>query len=232
MNKLLSVDWDFFFPIPENDYEFLYDWGHSEDIPFMKDGIWEIRASSFIRSGRELPITNGDEDIFWQRFNFHNNAVLYYSESHVRIYNEEILKNIDMVWNFDAHHDTYHTIKQIKKLGKVSCENWVAAVIMSGIKVKNFFPKWKTWDMKGVISLPYQNDNGKKFHEPFMRVFVCRSGAWTPTWIDDSFWRFIDTCPVNNKVNLDGITPRVFSLSNVEKQIRILDLAFKETNNA
>ena len=223
LDKLLSVDWDFFFPIPEDDIAALYDWGHNENIPFMSNGIWEFRASSFIRSVIPLPRTNGEENNFWQRFTFQDNTTLYYSDSHCRVFNQLVLKGIDIIWNFDAHHDAYHSIKEVEKQGKVTCDNWVTAVIMNDIKVKNFFPKWKTWDMKGKVSIPYQKDNGKKFHESFQKIFICRSGAWTPTWIEDSFWQFINACPVSNKVNLDNIIPRVFSENNVKEQIKVIN---------
>lgn len=217
--RLLSVDWDFFFPVPELDREFLYDWGHREDIPFMLEGIWDIRASDFMHRGKILPDTSGDEEKFWDRFKFAEGATLYYADSHCRIFSPEVADGASEVWNFDAHHDAFHTPKQVIKAGVVSCEDWAIGFYLNSSKIRVIYPGWGKWLKKNkpTIVIPTVVDSGKPFRKSFDKIFLCRSGAWTPTWIEDKFWKFIDDCPVSNIVKLDNMSRRHFSMKEAKE---------------
>ena len=224
--RLLSVDWDFFFPVPEIDKEFLYDWGHSENPSIPNSILWNIRGVDFIQRNKPLPLTSGEELNFWERFCFVPDVALYYADSHFNIYSAKVRKNITEIWNFDAHHDSYQTEKQMLDKGLITCENWATLFSSIGIKVNTVYPQWKKWAIKedkpkGTIE-KRRVDNKNKFQEHFDRIFVCRSGAWTPPWIDKYFWDFITKCPVKNKIKIDKISPIVFDNNEIIKIITLL----------
>lgn len=220
--RMLSVDWDYFFPIPEYDPGFLYDWGHNEAYgEFMLNGIWAIRASAFTRNGLPLPSTTGAEENFWSRFNL-KDCTLFYSDSHVNIMKPEAISRVSEIWSFDAHHDSYTPIKQVSRNMKVSCQDWATGCYLAGIKLKIFYPKWGSYraiSEKPTIPVCIQADRGQQFRRQFDRVFVCRSGAWTPTWIEDKFWKFVEECPARLKIKLGDMERRQFMVGEVDELI-------------
>ena len=241
MNKrLLSVDWDYFFPELSQDPEkwMLYDWGHRDGGSFFLDQLWYHRAGGFLINDLPLPDTTGHENAFWSRFRFTKTATLYYGESHVRIYDEKVYKDIGEVYSFDAHHDggyrgpkdeaeRFQFQQDFMKTGKVTCEDWALAFeFLHGINVSVFYPKWKPWAMTGEPSptarIQRQVDDeqpfiGKNFH----RIFLCRSGGWSPSWLDDKFDQFVETCPVANKVKLDEMTNRQWDNVRLESEMEM-----------
>lgn len=222
---LLSVDWDFFFPIPEHDPGFLYDWGHRENYSFMLNDIWVIRAASFIKRGLHLPDTTGLEEHFWARFNL-KDCTLFYADSHMNIMKPEVMSGVDEIWNFDAHHDSYTPISQVAKNMKVSCQDWATGCYLMKTKLKIFYPRWASYKIgaeKPSIPVHIQVDRKQQFKRRFDRVFVCRSGAWTPTWIEDKFWRFVEECPAAEKIKLDGMERRQFSVDETSEWIAQID---------
>lgn len=224
--RLLSVDWDFFFPIPNSDPYGLYDWGHHENMAFMVDGIWAIRAANFQHAKLRLPGTSGEEATFWQRFRFAPGARLYYTDSHCRIARPEVRAGITEVWNFDAHHDAYKPAQDVLATNTVACDTWATAFHLMGIKVRTFFPAWHgdyVGRDKPAVSMPaVQVDRGQAFNRLFDGVFVCRSGAWTPTWIEDAFWQFIAACPVTEHHPLDDIAERQFVVADMPSPEELL----------
>lgn len=234
MTKLLSVDWDFFFPEPEHDPHYLYDWGHDEKWPpALLDSIWEIRAGAFLRLGLPLPVTSGKEQGFWSRFKFSQNATLYYADSHLKIYGKEVMRDIDDVWNFDAHHDAYRSESEVRRSGVVTCENWATVFKLSGKDVKWFYPTWKTWAYldKRRTAIVTGVDPEKPFTRTFDKVFLCRSGTWTPTWIEDKFWRLLDECPIGDRIPLDSMAHREFKLENAQKMLDMERKVFSESRS-
>jgi hypothetical protein len=214
--RLLSIDWDYFFPVPNpiDDKEYLYDWSHSETVhpDLMANGIWLIRAAQFVAQKRDLPTTSGEESSFWDRFRFGQAPVLFYADSHSRIYKPEVSHKVREIWNFDAHHDAYESVSDVIEHRTVSAQNWATAFRMSNIEIWTYYPQWAGWMMqdKPHVEVHPQVDPGHHFRRKFDKVFVCRSGAWTPSWVEDKFWQFIESCPIATKVKLDGMTPRKF----------------------
>ena len=207
--RMLSVDFDFFFPEDQD-----WDWSHGESFKykFLDDMIWETRAAQFIAKGLALPSTSGDEVNFWKRFKF-NDAHLYYADSHVKIITTELLMGINQIYNFDAHHDAF-TFPSLE----ISAENW-AVDLVPWIKVVHVAPSWseKNSYCKPVVHIKRYVDEGKPFKRVFDSIFVCRSGGWTPTWLEDKFWKFIEDCPTSFKSNMDNMTKREFSMENAAK---------------
>ncbi len=218
---LLSVDFDYFFPVPapEKDDECLYDWGSREDVPFMKEGIWNMRAGQLLAAGKPLPQTSGLEKTFWSRFKFAPGATLFYADSHVQIYSPRVREGVQAVTSFDAHHDAYESFAELKKTGKVSCENWATAYAFAGVPVFVFYPAWRWGNSKPKATkfIFATGDAGSNLSMPFDRIFLCRSGAWVPSWVDEPFFKFLESCPAQVKVNLDGMSRREMDWEIVEK---------------
>jgi len=207
--KLLTVDWDSFFPMPapdNTDAWYLYDWGQKE-APFFMNGIWMMRAASFLRAGLELPSVNDEWRQFAQRFMLRDVETLYVGESHmsaVGLLNE----GFDEIWLYDAHHDCGYQgtneIDTIKEKEQVNCENWMIAYNVWGdvapedMHVR--YPHWKYWALdpdygEGEPALPIDRkmDDGAPNDTVFDALYICRSGAWTPPWCDDLFDQFLLT---------------------------------------
>lgn len=220
--KLLVVDWDYFFENPMGSPEpkpgwHLYDWGHSE-TPFGIYHVWDFRAQAFFMAGQELPGTTGEELTFWNRFKFSRDAHFYVAESNARAVNPRVSEGITEVWLYDAHHDSgYNTgpsgysvgeIKKLVKNGVWHCEDWMAFYWAQGARLRVRYPRWKTWAFEvepyaGIRNVERFVDDPEEKTPLFDRVFLCRSGAWTPPWTDENFRRFIAECPVEARTCLE-----------------------------
>ena len=79
--KILSIDWDYFFPDSSP-----YDWGHNESM-FYLEAIWPMRLASVnMWTGQEafseyVPTIPRN---FWKRV-VKNKPEIYYAESHASI---------------------------------------------------------------------------------------------------------------------------------------------------
>lgn len=188
----------------------------------MRDAIWTIRAAGFLRADKSLPGTTGEESTFWSRFNFDANTKLYYADSHVRAANKRVMAGVTDVWNFDAHHDAYRSVEEVVKAVRVSCEDWTVLYHILGIPVTSVFPQWAEYrtDSEPKIPMYVSVDTGAEIRPGFNRIFICRSSAWTPSWLEDKFWEFIDACPVKTKINLDEMTKRQFNIADAEGWVK------------
>lgn len=212
---LLSVDWDYFFPLFNADPKLwgLYDWGHRDAGKFFIEMIWGIRAEGFIKNGLPLPGTSGAEKTFWDRFTFHPTAKLYIAESHVDAIKPEVHGGyMSEVWNYDAHHDCGYEKKIVlSKLDNVDCGNWMLGyrkLFKSKLHVR--YPEWRSTKQACKEATPSFKPNTRMIDDMkeknplmFRNVFLCRSGGWSPAWLDKDFLNFIDACPVREKIFMD-----------------------------
>ena len=223
MVNLLCVDFDYFF---HNRSDFddpqwqLYDWGHAESLLFI-EMLWPIRAAGFLSNGLELPGTTGREVNFWDRFTFSDDASLYAAESNAMAGLPEVADDVDEVWLYDAHHDAgYHdrSVAQLVSEGRWSCENWMILYAALGATLHVRYPTWRrhafSQEPAPLVPVDRAFDNDVDDLPVFDRVFVCRSGAWVPPWLDDRFTAFLERCPVRVLTELGSypLTPREFSL--------------------
>lgn len=220
--NLLSVDWDYFFEhkggTADPDWH-LYDWGH-QDTGFFRDALWGTRASTFIANGRALPGTTGEEADFWKRFTFKKGAKLYLADSHACAASNEVCGRSrraalarwtwGQVWNYDAHHDAGYAKGQVFKAateGRWGCDDWMGLYSCFTHDLHVRYPRWAAWKLEAEpepdCAVNREVDDGLSPTEPdgtpvvFDSVFVCRSGAWVPPWLDEDFARFVMRCPVN-----------------------------------
>jgi len=234
--NLLSVDWDYFFPSGEKtDQWALWDWGHSEKHGGeLLQVLWQSRAVGFRHYGLDLPTTSGEELTFWSRFRFSADCELYVGDSHKGAIRPEISDEITAVWNYDAHADCgYHkdALKNAKRDQRVACEDWLLGYhIVNGLKGSDLhvrYPSWRSYAMEDEPTPPLKNvdrqvDDGKPVDVVFDRIFVARSGAWVPPWLDDKWEQFIQDCPMEVTDILGELTMvRDWDLSLVQQELDV-----------
>lgn len=229
MLNLLSVDWDFFIPVALNDPKqmFLYDWGHRDSGKLFLEDLWYHRGATFQANGLPLPDTSGEEIGFWDRFDFAPGAQLFFADSHVRAFSPEVSQDVITVVNFDAHHDGGYntTLNAIRKADQVDCSSWMAGYHMCGAMVQTIYPRWKAWakQVEAKPAIPKMarrvdgDKNMPKRFMPFDRVFVCRSGGWSPSWLDPKFDQFLKDCPLEKKIDI-GLVERTFDPAILQAQ--------------
>lgn len=186
MKTLLTVDWDYF--VPEDPS---FDLGHSESLVFL-DMMWRGRSGLL-----DTIKTNGAEEGFWGRLeaSLSGAGPTYVSDSHMYAY--RLLSGVDHVILVDAHHDCWRedSLGLEKDQGYVYCHNWLRAWLSKGKRrrVTWIQPEWS----KGLFDVPkdlrkrvtVENDIKGKID----RVHVCRSGCWTPPWLDKQFIQFVNS---------------------------------------
>jgi len=245
--NLLSVDWDFFFA-DRDGYEkgFLYDWGHREAPLFIND-LWEIRAAAFHNAGVKLPRTTGHETWFWEGIKCVPDAPLYVAESHAfavdsRIY-EPMVWDTDepVIWSFDAHHDLgyYDDALDNVRNGIIECGSWLlwyAVYVQPTVHIR--YPSWHrrhadldriALSQEALDNLLFTYDRKLTGRATFRNlpvfdaIFVCRSGAWVPSWLDDDFFTFLVAAPTDNIIKLgEGrmpLTKRAFDHALVDAYV-------------
>ena len=182
MKTLLTVDWDFFVPIDP-----MYDLAHQE-APIFLNLLWQARQGlrNFIK-------TNGIQEGFWNRLGgiAEGAGPTWVSDSH--LFAHSLLSGIDHVILVDAHHDCWNQAKK----GQVECSDWLRVWLQGGKRRKATWvsPDWS----KDHFSVPkdlcdkltrvsWGDSWGVKHID---RVHVCRSGCWTPPWLDGEFIKFV-----------------------------------------
>lgn len=190
---LLSIDWDFM--VPERGE---WDIGHQES-PLFLDMLWAHRYHL-----RDKMLTSGDEADFWHHvyanLKFQRDIVPYLSDSHA--YGYQAAQGCEGVFLFDAHHDCWDT----QKGDQVHCDNWLR------VWLEEVPTRWAVWvypehakwqgapnfpeDMQGRLDAvsweTFKNSPSLvPRHEAIGAIHICRSGCWTPPWLDKAFIEFI-----------------------------------------
>lgn len=242
--RLLSVDWDYFFPTKEADPEQwqLYDWGHNENWgQGLQGAIWDIRAATFLRHGYQLPTTTGEESEFWDRFTFNEGTPLYLMESHSQAATESIMDGITCVVSYDAHHDCGYSgtlakgVRAVVDAGQVTCQDWMVAYRLRFADLEVRYPQWRLeYPEVGDASLyePVRMsiDDGALDPRPFDRIVVARSGSWVPPWLDQRFEGFVESCPVKDVHTVQPVPIRPFDLEHAVEASRV-DLQLEGGSN-
>ncbi|MFE2042676.1 hypothetical protein ACFXAZ_17450 [Streptomyces sp. NPDC059477] len=216
---LLVADWDFFFPTPVagaplGEHPELYAWPASEDALHV-EAIWLRRARAFRRAGVAVPYCRTFLG-FWDRFTFASEACLFYADSnawagHLFPSNLGSAGPWDSVHLYDAHHDcgyrqNHSSFDEWKAKGPISAENWLLAHYWNGSKVFVHFPPWRESMSRPaeqpLIPVHMSIDDGQAPTVAFDAIYVCRSGAWVPSWCDRQFDTFLRACPVTRRVEV------------------------------
>jgi len=192
---ILSVDWDWF--VPEDP---IWDAGHRESTLFLKF-VWFTRATLM-----EVWKTSGQEDSFWERMreivDLDKCTKIDVSDSHSSCFH--LVDRHDRLILVDAHHDC---LPWDENPHRIDCANWVRVWLRMGRYKRNplhmFWvkPKWqKNLTLKGVpkkIREQITVTRLEKLREALGckpkidTIHVCRSGCWTPPWLDKKFQEFL-----------------------------------------
>jgi hypothetical protein len=226
--RLLSVDWDYF--VPSIDHEFIgnasgarvpYAVGNSEVFTdVLLDALWDCRAAALLAGGHGLPGTSGEEAEFWPRFRIDPAARLFFADSHAQAAHPAVRTGVTEVWSYDAHHDCGYegAWDDPLRLGWVGCANWMCAYALGGATLRVRYPSWRRDAMVREVTplcpVDREIDGWTPVIPAFDLVFVARSGAWTPPWLDEQFEAFVAAAPVAHRVGLDHVW-RVRSLDPV-----------------
>jgi len=62
-------------------------------------------------------------------------------------------------------------------------------------------------------------DPGGKVEGVFHRAFLCRSGAWVPSWVDPSFFAFLEAAPLPKEA-LEPVRPREPRVEALKDRVR------------
>ena len=202
MTTLISVDWDFFVPLISKRDNLHFDFGFGENLFFLTD-IWKLRATD--------PATHEIECLdykdFWSKLkiNYGERAV---SDSHLYVF--ELARYlhdsglIDELVLVDAHHDIFLSGEENleEKQISVSCGNWVFWLLSNCPLLEIHFLQadWAKPYFPFTDQLEQYPSLEERFHLitsaeltkfSFDHVHVCRSGCWTPPWLDKDFKSFI-----------------------------------------
>ena len=216
MTNVLSIDFDFWAEMPNVRN---LDWGFRESKLFI-EMIWQIRATDFAARGSDIrkecylakdePSPISFAGLMKKlKVKIAKNQVAI-SESHAVAYN--YFKDLhDMrVVHVDAHHDLGYGNKEL------NCDNWLQHLITDGNvdEVDMIYPKWRNNDncrenyderRKAILK---QLDRKVKFKMgyglaenipgsiKFDKVFICRSGSWSPPWLDRDWSRLVSAMMV------------------------------------
>ena len=178
----VTVDWDFF--VPE---KAMWDMAHKESEMFLTL-LWAHRGGLIKEA-----VTSGEEKDFWKSLGkLPKNA--FVSDSHAYAY--AVTGEADRVVLFDAHHDCW----QKEKDGLVYCDNWLR-VWLEGDESREalwVYPKHviENWGEQEVPEdlrdrVETLEWNGSVDLDKVKAVHICRSGCWTPPWLDADFIKFI-----------------------------------------
>lgn len=217
MENMLTIDWDYF--VPEKSY---YDFGHNESS-FCINDIWSIRATSFQTDlVKEIKTTNelkGFWDYLRTKFDIQSNIKLIITESHLDAYNLVEENNIKQIYCYDSHCDLgYNGLKELSKSKYIDCGNWLGLSLLNQCLEKAnliYSPHTLEYndeqfrDITCLINDNYKNNRFNYLEKdfeidnkiPISLVHICRSGGWTPPWLDNELETFINSSGIDNIIS-------------------------------
>jgi len=205
---LLSIDWDYFIYTKKDN------WGsYIENNKSLVD-LWYKRYIQEKISGKDIkelyklsPVWN----IFWkkikERFIFSKRTKALVTDSHVWSYNFAKEYNCNMVCLFDSHSDLgYGGLSSLNF--EVNCSNWLGKLLKDK-QIKEAYIFYSPYTMEKpdhfkqinrIYNVKYCsfNDLNKKLF--VSAIHICRSGAWTPPWLDEKFTQFINAMGISYEI--------------------------------
>lgn len=202
-NSLLSIDWDYFISLDNENCVSSIENKRAIIDSWYKRYLQAKYQGENIQKGFQL---SSEADKFWQvmkeSFEFDSHIHVFVSDSHALSYEIAQEYNCDDVYLFDAHSDLgYGGLSSLDF--EVNCANWLGKLLKNN-KV----------DEAHIIYGPYSAEKPENFEEmnhlyhieyPKLKelqtksntkskisaIHICRSGAWTPPWLDNKFAEFI-----------------------------------------
>ncbi|WP_227764619.1 arginase [Zhaonella formicivorans] len=197
--NLLSIDWDYFVPVNK-------EWcGSYLENAQNLSGLWYQRYLRERMRGEDIrrTVDTGPElEEFWPkiitRFNIRKTTKVYVSDSHKFSY--EICRDhgCNHVYLFDAHADLgYGGISSLAF--ELNCANWLGKLLQDNVIAKaTIFYSPYTYEkqedfeeINRVFNIRYCTLEDLKGQIEVAAIHICRSGAWTPPWLDAKFYNFV-----------------------------------------
>jgi len=199
-NCLLSIDWDYFIQTKKENWS-----SYLENDKNTVD-LWYKRYFQSKAQGKDIEksyLLSSEAVVFWDRikehFKFEEGIKTYVSDSHALSYNIAEKNNCNTVYLFDAHADLgYGGLSALNF--EVNCANWLGQLLKNK-KVKKAYIIYSPFTIEEPEYFKHLNSIYNIIYKKFenlgkgMRVsaiHICRSGAWTPPWLDNRFYQFID----------------------------------------
>lgn len=227
---LLSIDWDYFVPIKK-------EWcGSYLENAKNTCGLWYKRYIKGKMRGQDIEQivdAAADYDKFWQKirsfFNLTKSTKVYVSDSHRFSYLIAKENFCDQVYLFDAHADLgYGGLDSLNF--ELNCANWLGKlfknkVIQRASIIYSPFTYESAADFSEInraFDIKYETLNDLPENIDVSAVHICRSGAWTPPWLDHKFYHFVGI--LNIPYRLIDCAPRVWNTKklNLSAQISYL----------
>lgn len=195
----ISVDWDYF--VPENR---AWDMSHAES-PMYMDILWQTRLALM----DEMKVVD-EAKTFWtwvQSWCSLDVTDVWVSESHGAAIIDPELRNVDVLVLFDQHHDCWP--HKGRNTDHIFCDTWVRGWLENDDTRKVIWvrPDYQPPYINPERSFSLPKDLKRRFtcvNRPDFNaqvlglqdvkvsaVNICRSGAWTPPWLDPQFLDFV-----------------------------------------
>ena len=219
---LLSIDWDYFIWAPkehgrsywENGKNLLTTW-YKRYLQLKSGGV---NIYKVFRLSPEV-------GVFWEKikqyFRWEKGLQAYVSDSHALSYYLAKEHDCQVVYLFDAHADLgYGGLASLEF--QVHCGNWLGKLLKEKQVQKAYiFYSPATWEkpedfreQNSLYPINYLRSWAELKKEiPVSVIHICRSGAWTPPWLDQKFGEFLQGLGLPYK-NLD-CRPRKWDVSNL-----------------
>lgn len=207
-NSLLSIDWDYFISLDNENCV-----SSIENKRTMID-LWYKRYLKLKAQGKNIQNRfqlSSEVNKFWEKmkeiFEFDSHMTVFVSDSHALSYKIAQDNNCDEVYLFDAHSDLgYGGISSLEF--EVNCANWLGKLLknkkvdeahiiygpFTAEKPENF------QQMNDLYHIEYPKINELHTKNKISAIHICRSGAWTPPWLDKKFAEFIYKMGIPYKV--------------------------------
>ncbi|KNZ69169.1 hypothetical protein Tfer_2274 [Thermincola ferriacetica] len=197
--NLLSIDWDYFVPIKKEWY------GSYSENQWNVNKLWYRRYIKEQMRGEDITrtIDVGVEYVgFWKRirsrFRISDTARVYISDSHKYSYGIARENACDAVYLFDAHADLgYGGIGSLDF--ELNCANWLGKLFKNNhIREASVIYSPYTFEcpedfieINNAYNINYCELERLPEGIPVDVIHICRSGAWTPPWLDHKFLQFV-----------------------------------------
>jgi len=196
---LLSIDWDYFVYTSKGLCGSYIENNRSLIDLWYKRYLQEKERGRDIRQSYRL---SPELDTFWERikerFQYAGDIKAYVSDSHAVSYDIAKENNCETVFLLDSHADLgYGGLSSLNF--EVNCSNWLGKLLKDKLineavivyspytveKPEHFIAINNTYNIK------YRCLDDLAGGIEVSAIHVCRSGAWTPPWLDDKFNEFI-----------------------------------------
>jgi len=208
-NCLLSVDWDYFI------YTKKENWGsYIENSRSLVD-LWYKRYIQEKALGKDIQESyklSSEWETFWkrikERFTLVEDIKAYVTDSHAWSYSIAKENSCRTVCLFDSHADLgYGGLSSLNF--EVNCSNWLGKLLKDK-QIKEAYIFYSPYTVEkpeyfkqinSTYNVRYCNFNDLDKNFRVSAIHICRSGAWTPPWLDEKFTQFIDAMGITYEIS-------------------------------